>query len=206
MKNTVLLSVACILVLLVISGCAVQDDTAYEKIKYLESRIEILESQVSENNRTETVVTTNTVFEENIDDAEFIVPEETAVTTTAERSTVFIPFPDGCTVEDVILILTDSGLASRSDLIRVINEYDFDFEFLEGIDELNGRYYRLEGYLMPGVYQFYTDSNAEEIIRSMLKNFEHNLEYAVGDDLDVMLENLGMTLDEVVEQNEAAPQ
>ena len=117
------------------------------------------------------------------------------------REVVWVTFPEGSTVEEMITVLVDDyGIASREEFKSAINDYDYDLEFLEGIDELEGRYYRLEGYLFPDTYQFYNDSTAETVIYKMLVNFEDKLEYLSYGDATYTdrLEELGMTLDEVV--------
>lgn len=115
------------------------------------------------------------------------------------RDTVWVTFPEGTTVEEMITILVDDyGIASREEFVYAINEYDYDLDFIEGLDNLEGRYYRLEGYLFPDTYQFYTDSSAETIVYKMLVNFETKLNYVSGGNLQERLDELGMTLDEVV--------
>ncbi len=117
------------------------------------------------------------------------------------REVVWVTFPEGSCIEEMITVLVDTyGIASREDFKRAINEYDYDMEFLDGIEELEGRYYRLEGYLFPDTYQFYTDSTAETVVYKMLQNFEDKLDYLSYGDKTYLdrLEELGMTLDEVV--------
>ena len=114
------------------------------------------------------------------------------------RGTVWVTFPEGATVEDIIETLTENGISDRASLIRAINEYDYGLDFVNDIDMSNGRYYRLEGYLFPDTYQFYTDSSAETVIYKMLVNFKKKLAYIGEDMCAARLEELGMTLDEVV--------
>ena len=116
------------------------------------------------------------------------------------RDVVWVTFPEGSTVEDIITILTkDYGISTREDLVRAINEYDgYGMDFIDEIDMSNGRCYRLEGYLFPDTYQFYTDSSAETIIYKMLVNFKKKLAYIGDDYCSERLAELGMTLDEVV--------
>ncbi len=115
------------------------------------------------------------------------------------RETVWVTIPEGSTCEDIITLLVDEyGIASRKEFESAINDYDYGMEFLNGLDKLEGRYYRLEGYLFPDTYQFYIDSSAETIVYRMLQNFESKLSY-IGDDYCAeRLSELGMTLDEVV--------
>lgn len=115
------------------------------------------------------------------------------------RETVWVTIPEGSTCEDIITLLVDEyGIASRKKFESAINDYDYGMEFLEGLDELEGRYYRLEGYLFPDTYQFYTDSSAETVVYRMLLNFESKLSYIGEDYCSERLAELGMTLDEVV--------
>ena len=115
------------------------------------------------------------------------------------RDTVWVTFPEGSTVEEMITILVEEhGIASREEFVYAINEYDYGIDFVDEIDMSNGRYYRLEGYLFPDTYQFYTDSSAETVVYRMLENFVKKLSY-IGDDYCAeRLAELGMTLDEVV--------
>ena len=117
------------------------------------------------------------------------------------REVVWVTFPEGATVEEMITVLVDDyGISTRDDFKKAINEYDYGFDFLEGLDTLEGRYYRLEGYLFPDTYQFYTDSSAETVVYKMLKNFKDKLEYLSTAEKSYKdrLDELGMTLDEVV--------
>ncbi len=115
------------------------------------------------------------------------------------REVVWVTIPEGSTVEDIITILVDEhGIASREEFVYAINEYDYELDFIADIDMTNGRYYRLEGYLFPDTYQFYTDSSAETVIYRMLINFRKKLSYIGKDNCSERLAELGMTLDEVV--------
>ena len=115
------------------------------------------------------------------------------------RDTVWVTFPEGTTVDEMITILVEEyGIASREEFVYAINEYDYELDFIKDLDTLEGRYYRLEGYLFPDTYQFYTDSSAETIVYKMLVNFQTKLNYVGGGKLEERLAELGMTLDEVV--------
>ena len=115
------------------------------------------------------------------------------------REVVWVTFPEGSTVEDIISILVDeNGISTREALVSAINDYDYGLDFIADLDTSGGRYYRLEGYLFPDTYQFYSDSSAETIVYKMLVNFKKKLSYICGDNLETRLEELGMTLDEVV--------
>ena len=117
----------------------------------------------------------------------------------SRREVVWVTIPEGSTVEDIITLLTETyGISDRASFVKAINEYDYGLDFLEGLAGPPVRHYRLEGYLFPDTYQFYTDSSAETVIYRMLQNFRSKLRY-IGDDYGAArLSELGMTLDEVV--------
>ncbi|MBQ4150316.1 MAG: endolytic transglycosylase MltG [Clostridia bacterium] len=116
------------------------------------------------------------------------------------REVVSVTFPEGTTTKEMVrMLVEDYGIASYDDFDRAINEYDYGFEFLDGINELKGRRYRLEGYLFPDTYQFYTDSSAETVIYKMLDNFNNKLKYiSSSKPYSERLEELGLTLDQVI--------
>ena len=73
------------------------------------------------------------------------------------RTQIRLTFPEGSTVESIIDIFVSAGIGEREKFISVINDFDFGFDFLADIKP-EGRIYRLEGYLFPDTYYFYSDS------------------------------------------------
>ncbi len=95
--------------------------------------------------------------------------------TVTEKTTVIVSIPEGYTVEQIIDTLTVKyGLSTKEELTDVIQHYEFDYWFLEGVT-LGNRKYRLEGYLYPDTYYYYSDANAETIINKMLQNFDKKM-------------------------------
>ncbi|MBE6636947.1 MAG: endolytic transglycosylase MltG [Ruminococcaceae bacterium] len=94
------------------------------------------------------------------------------VTTT--RTTVVVVIPEGYTVDQIIHTLVHKyGLSSEEELIDAIQNYDFDYWFVDELVNLRyGRKYRLEGYLYPDTYYYYSDASAVTIINKMLANFD----------------------------------
>ena len=96
-----------------------------------------------------------------------------AITPQKTREMVRITVPEGYTVDEIIALFVDKGIGDREEFIRVINEGDFsDYWFVNELPEDTDRYYRLEGYLFPDTYYFYTDMTEDTIIRKFLDNFE----------------------------------
>lgn len=131
------------------------------------------------------------------------------VSTKAE--TVIVTIPEGYTVKQIVDTLVDKyGLSSREELYNVIENHEFDYWFIKQLDEniKPDRMYRLEGYLYPDTYYYYTNASAVTIINKMLKNFDVKMKQtfknctAPGSDYIEKINNLctarGKTFDDIV--------
>ncbi len=129
----------------------------------------------------------------------------------AKAETVIVTIPEGYTVKEIVDTLVDKyHLSSREELYDVIENYEFDYWFIEKLDQNRSplRKYRLEGYLYPDTYYYYSNASAVTIINKMLKNFDVKMKQtfknctAPGDDYIEKINNLctsrGMTFDEIV--------
>ena len=90
-------------------------------------------------------------------------------------STVDITIPEGYTTDEIIdLFVNQYGIGTKEGFIDVIQNYDFDYWFIDELEEngrMKNRIYRLDGYLFPDTYQFYTSTNEVTVIGKMLKRF-----------------------------------
>ncbi len=92
------------------------------------------------------------------------------------RTQVSVTIPEGSDVEDIIRIVCDEAhICSEQEMLDVIQNGSFDeYYFVRELDASNNsskRKYRLEGYLYPDTYYFYSDSSAHTVIDRMLSNF-----------------------------------
>lgn len=113
------------------------------------------------------------------------------------REIVRITIPEGYCVEDIIELFVSQGIGDREGFIRAINEVDYsEFRFVRELEEgdLSDRYYRLEGYLYPDTYDFYTDATPAQIVYKLLNNFNRKFKDVYYD----RCEEIGLTVDEVV--------
>lgn len=128
-----------------------------------------------------------------------------------KAETVIVTIPEGYTVKEIVDTLVDKyHLSSREELYDVIENYEFDYWFIEQLDQNKSplRKYRLEGYLYPDTYYYYSNASAVTIINKMLKNFDVQMKRtfkdctAPGDDYIEKINNLcasrGRTFDEIV--------
>ncbi len=110
---------------------------------------------------------------------------------TYESVTVMIP--EGKTVQEIIDILVENGVSTRSKLEDAAANYPFEGRAYLDSEKL-GQVNRLEGYLFPDTYEFYKDSDPEQVYETMMNNFERRL----GDQLRADIENSGYTLEQIV--------
>lgn len=89
--------------------------------------------------------------------------------------TVRITFPEGYTTDEIIDLMVSYGIGTREGYEDVIQNHDFDYWFLDELEE-NGiskdRFYRLDGYLFPDTYDFYNASSEVTVINKMLRRFD----------------------------------
>lgn len=111
--------------------------------------------------------------------------------TSTFKQTVRVTIPEGYTVQQIVDVLVEKGVASAADLNAAIAEYDFSHEFIDGIGDSR---VRLEGYLFPDTYEFYINDSAPNVIAKFLTNFENKFT----DKLHERAEELGLTVNEVV--------
>ena len=117
---------------------------------------------------------------------------------TYTRSIVKLTFPEGATVDEIIDILIKGGVQNtKEDYIDAINNYDFNYKFIDQLEENGlpyGRVYRLEGYLFPDTYEFYSDASPATVINKFLANFDSKFDDSFYDEAKEM----GYTVDEII--------
>ena len=85
-----------------------------------------------------------------------------------------ITIPEGYTTDEIIDLFVSKGIGTRERYVDVINNYDFDYWFVDELEENGipeGRFYRLDGYLFPDTYEVYNASSEETVINKLLRRF-----------------------------------
>ncbi len=113
---------------------------------------------------------------------------------STKRETVTVMIPEGSTVDEIIELLVANGVSTRDELVDAINNYEFDYRFVNELQTTSDRFYRLEGYLFPDTYEFYKDSSAATAIDKFLQNF--NKKFAEG--YYARCTDLGITVDQAI--------
>ncbi len=120
--------------------------------------------------------------------------------------TVTVMIPEGSTAQDIGRILEDNYVCRAEDFEKFYKDKIEQYDFEEGIAENDGRFYFLEGYLFPDTYNFWVVEDlkenseydtlpyAEIAAEKMYDNFEDKITRS----MEFRMEELGMTLDEVI--------
>lgn len=121
--------------------------------------------------------------------------------------TVNLVFPEGFSLYQVVTRLDAAGVCDANYLYTALEESDFQYPFLKGLQDGDDRTQKLEGYLFPARYEFFEKENANSVIRRFLSAFQNNWTTAYQEKAD----KLGLTVDEVlilasIIQREAASQ
>lgn len=96
---------------------------------------------------------------------------KTLSTDGAKKSTVSVTIPEGYSVEMIEDRLVDMGLCTKAEFEKALEE-KYDYDFLNAIPSSKDIKYRLQGFLYPDTYEFYSDASAKTVIDTMLKEFE----------------------------------
>lgn len=116
-----------------------------------------------------------------------------------KRKQISVTVPEGSTVRDIIrIICRENGICSEEEFTDTVKNGDFDkYPFIKSMKDggRDGeRIYRLEGYLYPDTYYFFTDSSAYTVIDRMLENFDRHFD----EKYLLSCEKMGLTVDEAV--------
>lgn len=113
------------------------------------------------------------------------------------RTQISVTIPEGYTVDQIInLFVEEYGIGSVEEFRKALEEYPWDYWFVQELEDNydSRRKYKLEGYLFPDTYYYYSDANPTTVIWKMLENFNEKFT----DDMRDRCAALGYTVDEMV--------
>jgi len=97
---------------------------------------------------------------------------ETLAAGGAKKETVTITIPEGYSVEQIKATVVEMGLCTDSEFEEALKK-DYDYPFLKAVPKDANVKYSIQGYLYPSTYEIFTDATAEDIIRTMLDEFQN---------------------------------
>ncbi len=92
---------------------------------------------------------------------------------SSSRTSKSVTIKEGMTVDQIFALLEKEGISTEAKLQDMAANHNYAFSFLQEIPL--GDYHRLEGYLFPDTYDFYTGEDAKYVLNKMLVNFDAKL-------------------------------
>lgn len=111
---------------------------------------------------------------------------------SATKAEVSVTITEGMNLTQIFDLLEDRGVATAEKLKEQAANYDYAFDFLQDIPL--GDANRLEGFLYPDTYQFYTPHNTVYAINKMLVRFDEIYD----ENMREQVANSGYTLREIL--------
>ena len=92
-----------------------------------------------------------------------------------QEGLVLVTIPEGYTVQQIVDLLAEKGIATKEELLDAVTNFDFseDYSFID--KSRTGQVNHLEGYLFPDTYEFSTKKSAVYAIDTMLTNFNNRV-------------------------------
>lgn len=112
---------------------------------------------------------------------------------SATRAKIQVTIPEGYTVDQIFQLLAEKGVVTTvEELQDAAANHDYNFSFLKDIPL--GDYKRLEGYLFPDTYEFYTPHDPITAINKMLVKFDA----VFTDEMRTQVADSGYTIREIL--------
>lgn len=139
-------------------------------------------------------------------DSDFVRPnvEETtgeAITTTSApttqtaKQTVKVTVNEGDSLTQIFKKLDENGVADFDELMKTAQTYDYSYyPLVAKIPASEKRCFKLEGYLFPDTYEFYTNQKPQDAIGKFLRNGKAR----ITDSMISQASSLGYSIDEVL--------
>lgn len=108
-----------------------------------------------------------------------------------DAQVVSVTIPEGYEMDQIFTLLEEKGVCTKERLEDTAENYPYKHEFLKNVPD---RENRLEGYLFPDTYDFYTGDDPVQVLNKMLNNFANKYDDACAE----QAEKLGMSMDEVI--------
>lgn len=102
---------------------------------------------------------------------------------SAVREEVSIMFKEGITLYEMADLLEINGVCKAADFISTVNNTDFGYDFEKNIPDNPLRFHKMEGYLFPDTYNFFTNDNPTNVASKFLANTQRRVFVGIEEEL-----------------------
>ena len=118
------------------------------------------------------------------------------------RESVSVTIKEGFTINQIAEELEKAGVCDADDFFEAVvyGKYEDAYDFVAAIpgieqgSQYEGRIYKLEGYMFPDTYEFFTGSSGDTVVRKFLDNFAARLDTKLRSAISAQ----GKTIDEII--------
>lgn len=111
------------------------------------------------------------------------------------QDVVEVLFREGLTLREMGNLLEENGVCTSEEFVTAMRKGDYEYNFAKHVPQDRPlRFTLLEGYAFPDTYQFFVGEEPESVARKFLANFESKMT----DEMYARMDEIGMSLDEVV--------
>ena len=97
-----------------------------------------------------------------------------------ESDIVTVTFREGMTQQQIGELLEENNVCTAEDFYDALENGDYsDYNFAGLVPDEDLRFRKYEGYIFPDTYEFYTNMNAEEVVRRFFDNFDTKVDSEV---------------------------
>lgn len=177
-------------ILFVLSGCKGENISLDSESNQTTEDNTLVITENTKDNVSSEDETTNSSSQKEINE------EVTAETTTETiPKTVTVLIPEGFTVTQIAARLEANNVCSADGFLEAVNTYDFTYyPLVAGITNTSDRAFKLEGYLFPETYEFYTNDKPENAVGKLLRQAESS----ITNDMKLRAESMGYSIDEII--------
>ncbi len=121
----------------------------------------------------------------------------TKATTAAatSKTTVKVTIKEGMAMTEIFKKLEENGVASFDALMETAQTYDYSYyPLVAAIPSNANRCFKLEGYLFPNTYEFYTNQKPQDAIGKFLRGSKAK----ITDEMQSKASSLGYSMDEIL--------
>lgn len=108
---------------------------------------------------------------------------------------VRVTFPEGINAFQIGESLENAGLCSQKDFLDALQNHLFPVDFIGSVSQDPRKLVRLDGFLFPDTYEFFSDESVDSIILRMLENFQDKV---LTMENQAALQDAGYSLDQLV--------
>lgn len=110
------------------------------------------------------------------------------------HKTVKVTVPEGSDVFQIAEILEKNNICTADDFYKAVSDKDYDYDWIDELPDPDTVGFVLEGFLFPATYDFGENSDARDVVNTMLAAFDDRL----SDSILQQVDDSGYSLFEIV--------